>query len=298
MRKKLTEPFGKAGLTVAILALVMALVGGAYAAGGLTKSQEKQVTKIAKKYAGKSGAPGATGPAGTNGTNGTNGKDGAPGAKGENGTDGTDGENGKSVVSVTASGCTAGGFGYEIEGSLVKHSVCNGEEGEAGEDGENVTNTAISANPANAHCKEGGAELKVGAGTPTYACTGSPWTAGGTLPANSTEEGAWAFTVAAENNEFQKYLGRAGISFGIPLASEPTTVLLKEGEGGTTECPGTAEEPKAKSGFLCVYTELAAGLNQALLGASGSKFGAIVGFTGIQASEQGGMAFGSWAVTG
>jgi hypothetical protein len=85
---RLREPFGKAGLTVAILALVMALIGGAYAAGGLTKSQEKQVTKIAKKFAGKPGAPGA---AGANGTNGTNGKDGAPGKEGSEGKQGPEG---------------------------------------------------------------------------------------------------------------------------------------------------------------------------------------------------------------
>ncbi len=83
--RSITEPFGKAGLTVAILALVMALVGGAYAAGGLSKSQEKQVTKIAKKYAGKPGAPGAAGPvgpAGPAGKNGKNGEQGAPGPEG------------------------------------------------------------------------------------------------------------------------------------------------------------------------------------------------------------------------
>ncbi len=91
MKRRLTEPFGKAGLTVAILALVMALVGGAYAAGGLTKSQEKQVTKIAKKYAGKPGATGATGPAGgagpagPAGAAGKNGQNGAPGAPGPEG---------------------------------------------------------------------------------------------------------------------------------------------------------------------------------------------------------------------
>ena len=87
--KSAREPFGKAGLTVAILALVMAFVGGAYAAGGLTKSQEKQVTKIAKKYAGKPGAPG------TNGTNGSPGAKGDTGAAGAAGTNGTNGENGK-----------------------------------------------------------------------------------------------------------------------------------------------------------------------------------------------------------
>jgi hypothetical protein len=88
MKRRLKEPFGKAGLTVAICALVLAMVGGAYAAGGLTKSQEKQVTKIAKKYAGKPGATGPQGAPGAAGTNGTNGKNGT------NGTNGADGEEG------------------------------------------------------------------------------------------------------------------------------------------------------------------------------------------------------------
>ncbi len=76
------EPFGKAGLTVAILALVMALVGGAYAATKLNGTQKKEVEKIAKKYAGKTGSAGSqglAGPAGAKGDTGTNGKDGANG---------------------------------------------------------------------------------------------------------------------------------------------------------------------------------------------------------------------------
>ncbi len=90
----LKEPFGKAGLTVAICALVLAMVGGAYAAGGLTKSQEKQVTKIAKKYAGKPGATGpagAAGAAGSAGPAGTPGKNGTPGKEGPEGSPWTDG---------------------------------------------------------------------------------------------------------------------------------------------------------------------------------------------------------------
>jgi hypothetical protein len=111
MKRRLKEPFGKAGLTVAILALVMALVGGAYAAGGLTKSQEKQVTKIAKKYAGKPGATGPAGPAGTNGTN---------------------GEPGKNGVSVTTSAateveCPSGGV--KLTASNGSSKVCNGTTG-------------------------------------------------------------------------------------------------------------------------------------------------------------------------
>jgi len=42
------------GITIAVIALVFALVGGAFAAsGGLTSKQKKQVTAIAKKRSGK-----------------------------------------------------------------------------------------------------------------------------------------------------------------------------------------------------------------------------------------------------
>lgn len=127
--RAIREPFGKAGLTVAILALVLAMVGGAYAAGGLTKAQEKQVTKIAKKYAGKPGASGA------NGTNGSNGATGAKGDKGDPGTNGAPGVNGKSVkIGATAPGCVSpgvtGGKTIEVEGEAsTKQNVCNGKEG-------------------------------------------------------------------------------------------------------------------------------------------------------------------------
>jgi hypothetical protein len=120
LKHRLKEPFGKAGLTVAICALVLALVGGAYAAGGLTKSQEKQVTKIAKKYAGKPGAAGATGPAGTPGTNGTN---------------GTNGKNGTSVTnSVEPQGANCAEGGTKIVGTATTYA-CNGEEGSPWTDG-------------------------------------------------------------------------------------------------------------------------------------------------------------------
>jgi hypothetical protein len=125
-KHRLKEPFGKAGLTVAILALVMALVGGAYAAGGLTKSQEKQVTKIAKKYAGK---PGATGPAGANGTNGTNGKDGANGTNGKDGAPGIQGPPGTTGFTKTLP------KGETLEGDWAITAVLPGtglNEGSAG----------------------------------------------------------------------------------------------------------------------------------------------------------------------
>jgi len=106
--RAIREPFGKAGLTVAIFALVMAMVGGAWAAAGLNGKQKKEVKTIAKSFqgagpAGPAGAAGAAGPVGpvgpagadgTNGTNGTNGAAGAKGATGGTGTNGTNGTNG------------------------------------------------------------------------------------------------------------------------------------------------------------------------------------------------------------
>jgi hypothetical protein len=120
--RAIREPFGKAGLAVAILALVLAMVGGAYAAGALTGKQKKEVEKIAKKYAGKPGAPGA---AGANGTNGTNGKDGSAGAPGADG---------KSVLAKeipkSSTTCTKqGGTEFEVDGSGKAEKVCNGTTG-------------------------------------------------------------------------------------------------------------------------------------------------------------------------
>ncbi|MCW2989235.1 MAG: hypothetical protein JWM24_2173 [Solirubrobacterales bacterium] len=206
LKRRLKEPFGKAGLTVAIFALVLAMVGGAYAAGALSGKQKKEVEKIAKKFAGKPGAAGAPGAPGT------------PGAAGKNGTNGTNGGAGANGKSVTVT---------EIE------------EGEAGE------------------CEEtGGAMVKQeGSGSGVEVCNGekgkegSPWTAGGTLPKGSTETGTWYFPPSA-NPEPQ-----VPISFPIPLAHEVflTDEFITEEEGPTAGCPGSAREPKAKEGFLCVY---------------------------------------------
>jgi Collagen triple helix repeat (20 copies) len=136
--RSLKEPFGKAGLTVAILALVLAMVGGAYAASALTGKQKKEVEKIAKKYAGKPGAPGA---------NGVNGSNGAPGAKGEAGAPGANGTNGTNGQSVAVTSEAPGVNCIEGGNKLVSVSgtsyVCNGEEGANGTNGTNGANATF-----------------------------------------------------------------------------------------------------------------------------------------------------------
>jgi hypothetical protein len=155
---------------------------------------------------------GKRGPAGPAGAAGTNGKDGAPGKDGVAGKDGA--------------------------------------PGAPGAPGASVTNTLLP--PGNPNCPEGGAEFKVGAGAPTRACNGaegSPWTAGGTLPSEATETGAWS---GAFNEGDKAFLP---ISFTVPLAEPTTAVLVTDLEADTPGCPGLDEHglPSADPGFTCVY---------------------------------------------
>jgi hypothetical protein len=136
MYQRIRGHFSPTALVLSVLAVVLALTGAAFAAGGgLSGKQKKEVTKIAKQYAGKPGAPGA---AGANGKDGTNGKDGAPGAEGKEGpkgSNGTPGTNGKSVELGTEATGTAncnelGGTTVQVTGEpATKKIVCNGQTG-------------------------------------------------------------------------------------------------------------------------------------------------------------------------
>src|SRR3982750_2585327 len=123
------------GLTVAVIAMLVALTGGAFAAAGaLNAKQKKEVTKIAKKYAGKPGAAGAKGDPGPKG---------GQGAKGDKGDQGVQGVAGKPGTSVTAveippgeAECEErGGALIEEEGAPGAIEVCTGEEGSPWTDG-------------------------------------------------------------------------------------------------------------------------------------------------------------------
>jgi hypothetical protein len=123
MWDRIRERVGSAGLVVAVIALVLAVAGGAYAAGGgLSGKQKKEVEKISKKFAGKPGAPG---------TAGANGKDGANGSNGKAGGNGNPGANGKSVTVTPATiECGEGGAILEEEGDPSSAlPICPGEEG-------------------------------------------------------------------------------------------------------------------------------------------------------------------------
>lgn len=283
MFMQVRERLGGAGLVVAIIALVVALGGGAYAASatqsakkssaGLTKKQEKQVIALIKANAksAPSGAAGPQGAAGTPGAKGDKGPQGEKGIQGEKGTDGTNGTNGtpgtngKSAkvtpVAPAAPECQGlGGTLVEVEPEPAAE-VCNGKEG-------------------------------------------SPWTAGGKLPVGSTETGTWSLNATEEDTEVV-----APISFPIRLISElgPGTVHFQGESEFATTCKGEVRFPKADSGNLCVYYrecpgfvcgELENATFEFFTDPSGTEGGGVSGVLmhfGVTGSAHG---FGSWAVTG
>jgi hypothetical protein len=228
------------GLTVAVIAMVVALAGGAFAAGGgLTKSQKKQVTAIAQKEAKK--FPGPAGPAGGQGL------PGAPGAKGDTGGKGEKGEKGEK-------GAT-------------------GLQGTPGTNGKSVTVTPVA--PGEPECfGRGGVIVEEEGGSPGEVCSGEkgekgePWTPNSVLPTGAIEMGTWAFSRSVEKVTVEvggvtkeETIGdsesiRAPISFPIALGAALSETAVHYSTEGTfaTFCEGTAAAPKPiNSKELCVY---------------------------------------------
>jgi hypothetical protein len=259
--------FGIPGV-ISIVALVFAMLGGAYAAtkqGGLNAKQKKQVRSIAKKQV-RSIAKSfqGTGPAGPAGPQGPAG---AKGADGQNGSNGASGANGKSVtvtdIPPEEPACEElGGALVKQEGAVSGTEVCNGQTG--------FTST---------------------------------------LPPGKTETGAWAVSSIATvdktvSNEYSK--AWTSISFTIPLPEglDENHVHYSTDAGFAIDCPGTAGEPTANPGHLCIYKSAGA-LEKTFivkpdfsnLGATAT--GALIEFENKQdiANGTAQFALGSWAVT-
>jgi hypothetical protein len=267
------ERLGTAGFVLSILALCLALTGGAFAASKYVTKKEAE--KIAKKQAQKY----------------ANSNPGAPGANGTNGTNGTDGANGKDGISPTgtafsgnANGCTEGGVKFEGANTTV---ACNGVKGANGNPGTSVTNTTL--NSGDTHCPQGGAEFKVGTtGAATYACNGQTGFTD-TLPKGKTETGLWTVTIPP-SAAFEA----TTVSFNIPLANTPQVVMVPAGEEEEfeTECPGGSfAEPAAAEGYVCFFTETAAPLLP--FATLAHPQGVILDYLG----SEGEGVIGSWAVT-
>lgn len=280
------------GIVIAVVAVVISLTGGAFAAAGLTGPEKKQVKSIAKaeakKYAGKDGAPGSPGLAGPTGPKGDPGQQGAKGDKGDKGEKGE-----------------------------------KGEKGPPGKDGEGVALTPIlkeEPGTCEEQGEEGGVEVRLQeqlAGEGEEVCNGqegkegkegSPWTAGGTLPPGATETGSWAFNGTTDDTS--GILVPLSFTIPFPFGIQEAHVHFGEaGSGGAFTlggaCPaGSAAIPQAAPGELCIYKNVGTtGLKNATYdgtfkytteSAGALRGGAMMSFTPT------GVAFGagSFAVTG
>ena len=332
MKRRLKEPFGKAGLTVAVVALVFAMLGGAYAAsGGLNGKQKKEVKKIAKQFAGKNGADGAPGANGTNGTNGTGGANGANGTNGNSVLNGTGtpsagtGNNGDFYINTSNDEIfgpkTAGawGSGTKLKGTngangTNGNSVLNGTGAPSGATGNNgdfyidtATNKLYGPKSAGAWPGSGtslvGPQGTVGPQGPQ----GEPGPLLTTLPAGKTIVGAWTtpfmpeFEAGTLSSPFELTFEKVAFSYTFPVAStlNSENYIQENGVakfGDVANCPGTAAEPKATSGSLCVYAQEEGGLF-----GGGALSASAIGLNGAEfnfAIESGGSAHGTWALTG
>jgi Collagen triple helix repeat (20 copies) len=212
---------------IAIVALVFAATGGAFAATDGSGPGVSHATASAAKSKpkAKAGPRGPAGPKGTTGATGPAGPAGPAGATGGAGPQGNPGATGET-----------------------------GKTGEPGKNGTNGTNgtSVTSAAYSGSECKEGGSEFTAGK-TKAYACNGEKGVLHPkeTLPPGATETGDWGlYFTASGPNEIQA----EAISFPIPLKEAPEhnkTVSLAEKE--TAECPGGVTDPQAQPGYLCLF---------------------------------------------
>jgi hypothetical protein len=183
----------------------------------------------------------------------------------------------------------------------------NGAQGPAGPAG--ATGLAGATGPAGAAGTKGetgaeGKEGKVGkegkAGLP-----GSPWAVGGTLPSGKTETGEWAFGEVEPTTLtiLEVPVASFPIELAAPLnknerahyiAPNGMEINVNEEEVPSTACKGTAEEPSAEPGNLCVY---AGQMHKAET--SSASFSPIskAGATLRVVAKAGGNGQGTWAVT-
>jgi hypothetical protein len=116
-----------------------------------------------------------------------------------------------------------------------------------------------------------------------------------TLPSGKTERGQYSFAGQTGTG----YSPVNSVSFALPLASAPSAHVIAISGASTAECPGTASEPKAAPGNVCVYETRADGGH----GPSESSFGEVEeGRFGITfyvplAATTNWEIQGTWAVT-
>jgi hypothetical protein len=297
-RLRAPEPFGKAGLTLAVIALVLATTGAAFAAGGLTAKQKKEVKAIAKSFqgTGPQGSPGA------NGTNGANGKDGANGSQGANGATGPAGPTGAAGATGAkgATGATGPAGATGATGASGEAGMCSG-----GNPSCTLASGAMETGFWSAVQLNGSSHKE----EPLVTTISFP------LRASSAPEALYEFNAFTGHTLGARLDGEQWVPFpeshaphfygpyAEPNFFGPNAETEIEADQGAWEevCPGEFGSPEAaSSGILCVYpqTPETPGFSEPVPTESGPAFpfGLIITFK--TPYELHGSQIGSWALMG
>jgi hypothetical protein len=201
----------------------------------------------------------------------------------------------------------------KIAKQVAKQVLTPGPQGPAGSAGPAGSPGAPGKEGAQGHVGTAGADGEDGA------CSASLPNC--VLPANATLTGDWSF-VARGSETFETEvggtttshtLGVAGtflnISFPLRIPSvvdgggepkfNPDVNWIGEGGSSTAQCPGTAADPEAAPGQVCLYAERLSGVNGLPSGANSYTADPASGLVVELALEAGVEAYGygSWAVT-
>jgi hypothetical protein len=202
------------------------------------------------------------------------------------------------IISIVALVAALGGGAYAANSALSGkqkkevEKIAKKYAGKPGVAGANGDNGAAGATGVGTEGKQGPEGKQ-----------GLPGTTGFTeaLPAGKTETGAWVWGPVPEGVATAK----VALSLAIPLSTgtELEFHAVEFEESPTPECPGSAEEPEAAPGNLCLYVGEGTGTFTSV-GALNPQFtevpgtvgssGVIVSFFGVEEGESG---RGVWAAT-
>jgi hypothetical protein len=313
MFSTLRTRFGIPGV-ISVIALVFAMLGGAYAANNTSGGGKATASARAKKGPrGPKGPKGDTGPAGPAGPQGPKGDTGAAGSNGGAGKDGTS----VTAKAITGGVCGAGVSGFEYASASGTNTVCNGKNG------------TFSTAPLPAGQSLTGVWSVTGDGDEKVET--------GQTPQNVSDFDfatiSFPIRVSPAPTAVLGVEGIAGATFGVmfeegttkyygPYSSEAELINIGEEEGEEAFfvaveeekkaykeiCPGNFNEPQAAAGYLCLYSGERQGLFRNPVDAVGSppstvkpkseaahEFGVTVPFRALNNDF---YLRGSWAVTG
>lgn len=113
---------------------------------------------------------------------------------------------------------------------------------------------------------------------------------GGPVDPNVTLTGAWSANIDADSFEYVTF------SYPIKLLSPIDMANVHYDEEETTDCPGTAADPQAVVGHLCIYQSAVSPDAAGIFGLVGLADSAVTGATASIAADPNTTIAGTWAV--